>query len=78
MFSPIYAIGFRIDAGGCDSHLIAIFIFCRLVHAFTAAGIIPSQYNHFSVFADIGVVGKWYISKRYDTYLYQESLVHTT
>ena len=34
---------------------------CRLVHAFTCAGILPSQYIHFSKFATIGVVGKWYI-----------------
>ena len=40
-----------------------IFInFCRLVHAFTTAGIIPSQYTHFSMFAELGVVGKWYIN----------------
>lgn len=36
--------------------------FSRLVHAFTAAGIIPSQYTHFSTFAELGVVGKWYTS----------------
>ena len=35
----------------------------RLVHALTAAGITPSQYNNFSTFADIGIVGGWYISK---------------
>ena len=32
--------------------------FCRLVHALIAAGIIPSQYTHFSMLAELGVVGK--------------------
>ena len=31
----------------------------RLIHAFTCAGILPSQYMHFSKFATLGVVGKW-------------------
>ena len=35
----------------------------RFVHAFTAAGILPSQYLHFSQFASIGIVGKWYIQQ---------------
>ena len=34
-----------------------------LVHAFTAAGIAPTQYVHISSFADLGVVGRWYITK---------------
>ena len=34
---------------------------CRLIHAFTCAGILPSQYSHFSQFADVGVIRKWYI-----------------
>ena len=29
--------------------------------AFTCAGILPSQYNHFSEFSGMGVVGKRYI-----------------
>ena len=33
----------------------------RLIHGFTCAGILPTQYLHFSQFAGIGVVGKWYI-----------------
>lgn len=37
----------------------------RLVHGFTAAGILPSQYIHFSSFSRIGVVGQWYINKVY-------------
>ena len=35
----------------------------RLVHAFTAAGVLPSQYTHLSLFAGIGSVGYWYMSK---------------
>lgn len=45
----------------------------RLVHAFTAAGIIPSQYIHLSSFAEMGVVGKWYINN--GMYFVQE-IVH--
>ena len=36
---------------------------CRLVHAFTTAGTTPTQYVHFSSFADLGVVGRRYIMK---------------
>ena len=32
-----------------------------MVHSFTCAGILPSQYIHFSKFAGIGVVGHGYI-----------------
>ena len=35
----------------------------RLVHAFTAAGILPTQYINFGNFAGIRNVGKWYIYK---------------
>ena len=34
---------------------------CRFVHAFTCAGILPSQYINFCEFAGIGVVGHWYM-----------------
>ena len=37
------------------------FLICRLVHAFTCAGILPSQYISFCNFAGMGVVGHWYI-----------------
>lgn len=37
----------------------------KLVHGFTAAGILPSQYIHFSSYSRIGVVGPWYINKVY-------------
>ena len=40
-----------------------MYIYYRLVHAFTAAGILPRQYINFGNFAGIGNVGKWYISK---------------
>ena len=33
----------------------------RLIHGFACAGILPSQYLHFSQFAGIGVIGSWYI-----------------
>ena len=37
--------------------------FLRLVHAFTAAGLLLSQYTHFSQSTGIGSVGYWYMSK---------------
>ena len=37
--------------------------YLRLVHAFTATGILPTQYTHFSQFAGIGSVSYWYMSK---------------
>ena len=42
---------------------IIVFLRGRLVHAFTCAGILPSQYIHFCQFATLGVVGKWYIQQ---------------
>ena len=33
----------------------------RLIHGFTCAGMLPSQYYHFSQFSGIGVVGSWYV-----------------
>ena len=36
---------------------------CRLVHAFTVAGVLPSQYKRMSAFAEMGAVGKNYIDK---------------
>ncbi len=38
-------------------------LFCKLVYAFTGAGIIPSQYLHLSIFAGLGTVGYAYIRK---------------
>ena len=35
----------------------------RLIHAFTCTGILPRQYIHFSLFAHLGTVGKWYIDQ---------------
>lgn len=41
-----------------------------LVHAFTAAGVLPSQYKRMSAFAEMGAVGKQYIDKgRNDKYM---------
>ena len=39
------------------------------IHGFTCAGILPSQYNHFSQFAGIGMVGSWYIQAGKKIYL---------
>ena len=36
---------------------------CRLVHVFTAAWITPSQYMKFSSIAEMGVAGRWCITK---------------
>jgi hypothetical protein len=33
----------------------------KIIHSFTCAGIIPSQYIHICNFADIGTNAKWYI-----------------
>ena len=35
----------------------------RLVHAFTSAGVLPSQYKRMSMFAEMGVVGRGYIDQ---------------
>ena len=37
-------------------------IIFRIVHAFTCAGILPSQYIHFTTRANLGTLGPWYIS----------------
>ena len=34
----------------------------RIVHAFTCAGILPSQYIQFTTRANLGTLGPWYIS----------------
>ena len=34
---------------------------CRLVHGFTCAGVLPTQYIHFTRFAGIGSIGHAYI-----------------
>ena len=64
---------------------ICLYDIPRFVHAFTSAGILPSQYLHFSKFASIGIVGKWYIQQGlyvlYIRYLYNLyvsiQIVHT-
>jgi hypothetical protein len=40
----------------------------KCVHAFTCAGIIPSQYINFSTFSGVGVVGKRYIKSGISTF----------
>ncbi len=37
------------------------YILCRVVYGFTCAGILPSQYTHFSQFCGLGTVGQSYI-----------------
>ncbi|XP_064382205.1 uncharacterized protein LOC135331087 [Halichondria panicea] len=37
----------------------------KIVHAFTCAGVLPSQYLHFSSHAGLGKVSSWYISSMY-------------
>ncbi|KAL5484441.1 hypothetical protein EMCRGX_G020946, partial [Ephydatia muelleri] len=49
----------------CDS-------FCRLVHAFTCAEMLPRQYMNFALFAGMGVVKQKYISSVYLNKLYQQ------
>ena len=34
-----------------------------MIHSFTAAGVLPSQYKRMSTFAEMGTVGKQYINK---------------
>jgi hypothetical protein len=46
----------------------------KLVHAFTCAGILPRQYIHFSNFAHLGTVGKWYIDQVYDSMGYRATV----
>ena len=43
----------------------------RMVHAFTCAGMLPSQYTHLSMFSGIGVVGHAYIHRDYLTHGWQ-------
>ena len=40
---------------------VIITVAFRLIHGSTCAGILPSQYLHFSQFAGIGVLGSWHI-----------------
>ena len=60
----------------CTCTILVILLY-RLIHAFTCAGILPSQYIHFSQFATIGVVGKWYItSSKLHTHIYIHTYIH--
>ena len=43
--------------------LCVFLIFCRMVQAFTCAGILPQHYLKIFQFAEMGVNGKWYIDK---------------
>ncbi|XP_064383612.1 uncharacterized protein LOC135332186 isoform X1 [Halichondria panicea] len=44
----------------------------KMVHSFTCAGIIPSQYIHLSMFAGLGTVGHAYIRRVYNNNSYLE------
>ena len=39
-----------------------------MVHAFTCAGILPSQYVHFIAHADLDTLGPWYMSSGISQY----------
>ena len=41
---------------------VNVILICRLVHAFTCAGMLPRQYMNFSLFVGMGVVLQKYIS----------------
>lgn len=43
--------------------IITWLLLFRMVHAFTCAGMLPSQYTHLSEFAGVGVVGHAYIRR---------------
>ena len=43
----------------------SIYYVNRIVHAFTAAGVLPSQYKRMSTFSRMGNIGKNYINKGY-------------
>ena len=38
-----------------------VYLMCRMVHSFTCAGILPSQYINMSQFSGMGTVGNAYI-----------------
>ena len=40
-----------------------LYFLYRLVHAFTSAGMLPSQYIRFSKFAGLGEISHWFIRK---------------
>ena len=47
----------------CLSNILLGMAYVRLVHAFTSAGVLPSQYKRMSMFAEMGVVGRGYIDQ---------------
>ena len=61
LYAPIqfYVMVLDPDLNPHDHVVYVNICFCRLIHAFTCADILPSQYMHFSKFATLGVVGKW-------------------
>ena len=40
-----------------------ILLICRMVHGFTCAGVLPSQYTNLTKFAGLGTVGQSYIRR---------------
>ena len=38
---------------------------CKMIHRFTCAGVLPSQYKNMSQFAGIGTIGDSYIREGY-------------
>ena len=65
------ARGYSVDTILSTKSLCILYTICdnldpyvyRLVHAFTAAGVLPSQYKQMSTFAEVGTIGKQYINK---------------
>lgn len=55
-----------IDNECIDLHVVMY----RLVHAFTSAGVLPSQYKRMSMFAKMGVVGKGYIDRGLSNFIH--------
>ena len=45
----------------CMTCVTYMYITCRLVHGFTCAGVLPTQYINFARFADLGRMGHAYI-----------------
>lgn len=44
-------------------NITANYMYYRLVHAFTCAGILPQHYIKMCTFAAMGTSGRWYIKK---------------
>ena len=68
--SPVFGGQYLVNQRYCLKRILYTRVFMlyvhsmrRLVHAFTSAGILPSQYTRFCNFAHIGKMGYWYLGK---------------